>query len=95
MVGSEHDCSKLFQRFVKEIIDNQVVELRVMFYLVDGIAHTAANILFVIAAPLQTLFQGCKRRRQDKDTDGIPDMGTRLLRSLPVYFQDDVLPPAN
>ncbi len=91
MAGGDDDRSKLFQSPVKLVIDDQIVILVTMFNVAHGLAQAPTHTVGVIAPLEQTLFQRIQGRRQDKDTDGIVQPRSDLLRALPVYLQDHVL----
>ena len=56
-----------------------------------GLLQAPADIRLIVPPAFEPLFQGRKRRGQDKDVDRVLYERPGPLCALPVYLQDDIL----
>src|SRR5215467_10010469 len=69
-----HDCAQIVEGGSKLLINNNIIELVAVSYLLAGSGQTACDGALVILAPThQPLFERSERRRQYEDVDRRPD----------------------
>src|SRR4051794_8476947 len=89
--GCPHDCHEIVDRYVKLLINNNIIEVgQVAYFLLRGVEATRDDGRGILPSPFQSLPQKLERRRQDENVHGRGNQASDLRCALPVDLEQNV-----